>query len=41
MSGETTTEHLVAPRHLAGGGDPAWVTVPLHRAFGWTPQTIR
>ncbi|MGW5120256.1 DUF317 domain-containing protein [Streptomyces noursei] len=37
MSGETTTEHRVAPRHLAGGGDPAWVTVPLHRAFGWTP----
>ncbi|MFI7102733.1 DUF317 domain-containing protein [Streptomyces sp. NPDC050161] len=27
---------LVTPRHLAGGGDPAWVTVPLHRACGWS-----
>ncbi|MFC9431435.1 DUF317 domain-containing protein [Streptomyces sp. NPDC056987] len=27
---------FVAPRHLAGGGDPAWVTVPLHRACGWS-----
>src|SRR5690606_22322391 len=26
----------VAPRHLAGGGDPAWITVPLHRACGWS-----
>ena len=27
---------FVAPRHLAGGGDPSWVTVPLHRACGWS-----
>lgn len=27
---------LVAPRYLAGPGDPAWVTVPLHRASGWS-----
>ena len=25
---------LVAPRYLAGPGDPAWITVPLHRACG-------
>ncbi|MFJ2175890.1 DUF317 domain-containing protein [Streptomyces sp. NPDC087851] len=28
--------NFVAPRHLAGGGDPGWVTVPLHRACGWS-----
>ncbi|WP_181785412.1 DUF317 domain-containing protein [Streptomyces phytophilus] len=27
---------FISPRHLAGGGDPAWVTVPLHRACGWS-----
>jgi hypothetical protein len=27
---------FIAPRHLAGGGDPAWVTIPLHRACGWS-----
>ncbi|MFJ4688864.1 DUF317 domain-containing protein [Streptomyces sp. NPDC088789] len=27
---------FVAPRHLAGGGDPGWITVPLHRAAGWS-----
>ncbi|MEV5878082.1 DUF317 domain-containing protein [Streptomyces sp. NPDC052101] len=27
---------LVAPCYLAGPGDPAWITVPLHRACGWT-----
>lgn len=27
---------LVAPRYLAGPGDPAWVTVPLHRACRWS-----
>ncbi|MGZ2361547.1 DUF317 domain-containing protein [Streptomyces sp. 372A] len=27
---------FVAPRHLAGGGDPAWITGPLHRACGWS-----
>lgn len=26
----------VAPRHLAGGGDPTWITIPLHRACGWS-----
>ncbi|MFF6813442.1 DUF317 domain-containing protein [Streptomyces sp. NPDC012403] len=26
----------IAPRHLAGGGDPAWITVPLHRTCGWS-----
>ncbi|WP_408992101.1 DUF317 domain-containing protein [Streptomyces sp. 1268] len=26
----------ITPRHLAGGGDPAWITAPLHRACGWT-----
>lgn len=29
---------LVAPRYLAGGGDPAWVTAPLHRACHWRSQ---
>ncbi|MGW5679704.1 DUF317 domain-containing protein [Streptomyces sp. NPDC003860] len=32
----TVEEALVSPRALAGGGDPAWVTVPLHRAGGWS-----
>ncbi|MGW4200342.1 DUF317 domain-containing protein [Streptomyces sp. NPDC004726] len=32
----TVEQALVAPRTLAGGGDPAWVTVPLHRAAGWS-----
>ncbi|WP_345616637.1 DUF317 domain-containing protein [Streptomyces ziwulingensis] len=27
---------FVSPLYLAGGGDPAWVTVPLHRACGWS-----
>ncbi|KUF16856.1 DUF317 domain-containing protein [Streptomyces silvensis] len=27
---------LIAPRYLAGAGDPAWVTVPLHRACRWS-----
>ncbi|GAA2312687.1 DUF317 domain-containing protein [Streptomyces caniferus] len=29
---------LVAPRYLAGGGDPAWVTAPLHRSCNWSAQ---
>ncbi|MFK0121162.1 DUF317 domain-containing protein [Streptomyces sp. NPDC090994] len=29
----------VSPLYLAGGGDPAWVTVPLHRACGWSHGT--
>ncbi|MFF3501135.1 DUF317 domain-containing protein [Streptomyces sp. NPDC003247] len=33
---ETVEVDFVAPRHLAGGGDPAWITVPLHRACGWS-----
>ncbi|AQU70521.1 DUF317 domain-containing protein [Streptomyces niveus] len=33
---ETIEQALVAPRYLAGGGDPGWVTVPLHRAAGWS-----
>ncbi|MFF3412548.1 DUF317 domain-containing protein [Streptomyces sp. NPDC002742] len=33
---ETVKVDFIAPRHLAGGGDPAWITVPLHRACGWS-----
>ncbi len=33
---ETVEVDLIAPSHLAGGGDPAWVTVPLHRGCGWS-----
>ena len=33
---ETVEVDFIAPRHLAGGGDPAWITVPLHRACGWS-----
>ncbi|MFD8847595.1 DUF317 domain-containing protein [Streptomyces sp. NPDC059604] len=33
---ETVEVDFVAPRHLAGGGGPAWITVPLHRACGWS-----
>ncbi|WP_405734809.1 DUF317 domain-containing protein [Streptomyces sp. NBC_01537] len=29
-------QSLIAPRYLAGGGDPGWITVPLHRACGWS-----
>lgn len=38
MSGvsETVEQALIAPRYLAGGGDPGWVTVPLHRAASWS-----
>ncbi|MGI5438701.1 DUF317 domain-containing protein [Streptomyces shenzhenensis] len=32
---ETVEVEFIAPRHLAGGGDPAWITIPLHRACGW------
>ncbi|MFD4119038.1 DUF317 domain-containing protein [Streptomyces niveus] len=32
----TVEQALVAPRYLAGAGDPGWVTVPLHRAAGWS-----
>ncbi|MFE7116513.1 DUF317 domain-containing protein [Streptomyces sp. NPDC057654] len=28
-------ELMVTPRYLAGGGNPAWITVPLHHAYGW------
>lgn len=33
---ETVEVGFIAPRHLASGGDPAWITVPLHRACGWS-----
>jgi len=33
---ETADVDFIAPRHLAGGGDPAWITVPLHHACGWS-----
>jgi hypothetical protein len=33
---ETVEVNFIAPRHLAGGGDPSWITVPLHRASGWS-----
>ncbi|MER6531642.1 DUF317 domain-containing protein [Streptomyces sp. NPDC001508] len=33
---DTTLVAFIGPRHLAGGGDPAWITVPLHRACGWS-----
>ncbi|MER5346746.1 DUF317 domain-containing protein [Streptomyces mirabilis] len=33
---ETVEVDFVTPRHLAGGGDPAWITVPIHRACGWS-----
>ncbi|MGW3835109.1 DUF317 domain-containing protein [Streptomyces microflavus] len=33
---DTIEVDFITPRHLAGGGDPAWITVPLHRACGWT-----
>jgi len=33
---ETVEVDVIAPRHLAGGGDPAWITVPLHRSCGWS-----
>ncbi|MCP3821384.1 DUF317 domain-containing protein [Streptomyces sp. A3M-1-3] len=33
---ETVEVEFIAPRHLAGGGDPSWITVRLHRACGWS-----
>jgi hypothetical protein len=36
QSPETVEVDFISPRHLAGGGDPAWITVPLHRACGWS-----
>ncbi|MEU2131755.1 DUF317 domain-containing protein [Streptomyces sp. NPDC018352] len=36
QSPETVEVEFISPRHLAGGGDPAWITVPLHRACGWS-----
>ncbi|MGW0792929.1 DUF317 domain-containing protein [Streptomyces sp. NPDC002911] len=35
-SPETVEVDFISPRHLAGGGDPAWITVALHRACGWS-----
>lgn len=36
---ETVEVDFIAPRHLAGGGDPAWITVPLHRAAAGATAT--
>ncbi|WP_329295651.1 DUF317 domain-containing protein [Streptomyces pseudovenezuelae] len=36
LTPETVEVDFITPRHLAGGGDPAWITVPLHRACGWS-----
>ncbi|MFJ6438652.1 DUF317 domain-containing protein [Streptomyces sp. NPDC091416] len=36
LAHESIEGELIAPRHLAGGGDPAWITVPLHRASNWS-----
>ncbi|MFD4575778.1 DUF317 domain-containing protein [Streptomyces sp. NPDC058417] len=33
---DTVEVAFITPRHLAGGGDPAWITVPLHLASGWS-----
>ncbi|MFF2508692.1 hypothetical protein ACFVTY_35805 [Streptomyces sp. NPDC058067] len=33
---ESVEQAFVTPRYLAGGGDPDWVIVPLHRACGWS-----
>ncbi|UBI40004.1 MULTISPECIES: DUF317 domain-containing protein [Streptomyces] len=33
---EDIEQVLIAPRYLAGGGDPAWITAALHRACGWS-----
>ncbi|RZU14388.1 hypothetical protein [Streptomyces sp. BK239] len=33
---ETVEVDFITPHHPAGGGDPAWSTVPLHRACGWS-----
>ncbi|WP_051716923.1 DUF317 domain-containing protein [Streptomyces sp. NRRL F-5727] len=33
---ELVDQALVSPVYLAGPGDPAWVTVPLTTASGWT-----
>ena len=32
----TVEVNFITPRHLAGGGDLTWITVPLHRACGWS-----
>ncbi len=36
MPADTLDVDFIHPRHLAGGGDPAWITVPLHDACGWS-----
>lgn len=33
---ETVEQAFIAPRYLAGIGDPGWVTQPLHRVAGWS-----
>ncbi|WP_329407342.1 hypothetical protein [Streptomyces sp. NBC_00704] len=32
---ETVEVDFITPRRLAGG-DPTWITVPLHPACGWS-----
>ncbi|MFE6979276.1 DUF317 domain-containing protein [Streptomyces sp. NPDC057682] len=36
MTTDTVEVDFITPRHLASGGDPAWITIPLHRACGWS-----
>ncbi|MFF2771257.1 MULTISPECIES: DUF317 domain-containing protein [Streptomyces] len=33
---ESIEQTFISPGYLAGSGDPAWVTVPLRRASGWS-----
>ena len=33
---DTVEQALITPRYLADGGDARWITVPLHRAAGWS-----
>ncbi|MBC9715716.1 DUF317 domain-containing protein [Streptomyces sp. TRM66268-LWL] len=32
----TVEQAFIAPRYLAGIGDPGWITQPLHRVAGWS-----
>ncbi|MFE7889307.1 hypothetical protein [Streptomyces sp. NPDC057412] len=32
----TVEQAFIAPRYLAGIGDPGWITQPLHRVSGWS-----
>ncbi|WP_420036013.1 DUF317 domain-containing protein [Streptomyces sp. cg28] len=35
-AGDTVEQAFIAPRCLAGIGDPGWITEPLHRVAGWS-----